>query len=134
MPNPQDHEETARKYIKAVEECATGEALAQFLSPDVSFVLFPNRLATQGNRCGLAGMLESAEKGRKLLANQRYEITKVVAMGNCVALELSWECTLKLSAVGLPAGGQMRGHFATFLEFRDGRIVSQHQYDCLDPW
>jgi ketosteroid isomerase-like protein len=34
----------------------------------------------------------------------------------------------------LPAGARMRGRFASFLEFRDGRIVVQRSYDCFEPW
>jgi hypothetical protein len=28
----------------------------------------------------------------------------------------------------------MRGRFAVFMEFRDGRIVRQRNYDCFKPW
>ena len=34
----------------------------------------------------------------------------------------------------LPAGGEMRARFAVFLQFRDGKIVSQRNYDCFEPW
>lgn len=33
----------------------------------------------------------------------------------------------------LPIGGQMRAHFATFLRFKHGKIVSQRNYDCYEP-
>jgi hypothetical protein len=28
----------------------------------------------------------------------------------------------------------LRAHFALFLEFRDGRIVRQRNYDCFEAW
>ena len=34
----------------------------------------------------------------------------------------------------LTAGSEMRCHSAMFLEFRDGRIVAQRNYDCFDAW
>lgn len=34
----------------------------------------------------------------------------------------------------LKGGSEMRAHFATLLEFRDGKIVAQRNYDCFDPW
>ena len=32
------------------------------------------------------------------------------------------------------AGQTLRARFAIFLEFRDGRIARQRNYDCFDPW
>jgi ketosteroid isomerase-like protein len=29
---------------------------------------------------------------------------------------------------------EMRARFAAFIEFRDGRIVRQRNYDCFEPW
>ena len=34
----------------------------------------------------------------------------------------------------LPAGGHMRARFAVFIELRDGKIASQRNYDCFDPY
>jgi ketosteroid isomerase-like protein len=28
----------------------------------------------------------------------------------------------------------MRAHIAAFLEFRDGKIVAQRNYDCYEPF
>jgi len=33
-----------------------------------------------------------------------------------------------------PPNSQMRDHSAVFLQFRNGRIASQRQYDCFEPW
>lgn len=32
------------------------------------------------------------------------------------------------------AGQVLRARFGVFLDFRDGRIVRQRNYDCFDPW
>jgi hypothetical protein len=35
----------------------------------------------------------------------------------------------------LPVGGELRAHLGIFLEFdAEGRIVSQRNYDCYEPW
>jgi hypothetical protein len=36
--------ETARNYLRASEQGATGEALARFFTPDVTHQEFPNKL------------------------------------------------------------------------------------------
>lgn len=125
---------TARSYLRAIEQGATGEALARFFTSDVVRELFPNRLAPQGGRSTLAEMLAAAEKGQQTLSSQRYEIRHEMESGNRVALEVLWIGTLAIPVGGLQPGDQMRAHFAVFLEFRDGRIAVQRNYDCFDPW
>jgi ketosteroid isomerase-like protein len=34
----------------------------------------------------------------------------------------------------VPAGGDMRAHFAVVLEIADGRIRRQRNYDCFDAF
>ena len=79
-------------------------------------------------------MLAAAEKGQQTLSYQRYEIRHEMESGNRVALEVLWIGTLAIPVAGLQPGDQMRAHFAVFLEFRDGRIAVQRNYDCFDPW
>ena len=66
--------------------------------------------------------------------SQRYEIRTAIASGHTVALEVEWTATLKVPVGTLPAGGQMRAHFGVFLQFRDGRIAEQRNYDCFEPF
>ena len=125
---------TARDYLRAIEQGATGDALARFFTSDVVHELFPNKLAAQGGRSSLAQMLAAAEKGQQVLSSQHYEIQHEMESGNRVALEVLWTGTLALPVAGLQQGAQMRAHFAVFLEFRDGKIAAQRNYDCFDPW
>jgi hypothetical protein len=100
--------ETARNYLLAIEQGATGEALACFFTPDVMYQEFPNRLSPRGRRSNLAGMLGGAEKGQKILSKQHYEIQHALERGNRVALEVLWTGTMAVPVAGLPAGGEMR--------------------------
>ena len=68
------------------------------------------------------------------MATQRYEVLNAVACGDQVALEVRWTGTLAVPFGNIPAGGQMRARFAVFLEFRDGKILRQRNYDCFEPW
>jgi ketosteroid isomerase-like protein len=126
--------ETARRYLAAVEGGAHGPDLAAFFTPDVVQEEFPNRLVPAGARRDLVALLDGAERGRRVMAAQRYEVRSVVASGDRVAVEVRWTGTLATAIGSLPAGGIMRAHFAVFLDFRDGKIAAQRNYDCFEPW
>lgn len=129
-----DNIETARRYLEAIEKGVGFEELAEFFAPDVIQREYPNRLMPNGARRDLAQLREAGERGQKVVASQRYEVRGAVASGDVVALEVDWAATLKVGVGTIPAGGQMRAHFAVFLEFRDGRIVAQRNYDCYEPF
>lgn len=126
--------ETVKRYLKAIEDGAINEALAAFYDPAVEHVEYPNRFTPQGARSDLAAMMEAAERGRKVLTSQTYEIRSAVADGDHVALEVLWTGVLAVPVGSILAGGEMRAHFAMFLDFRDGKIVSQRNYDCFEPF
>jgi len=126
--------ELTRRYFAALEAGATGDALAAFYAPEAVQEEFPNRLLPHGARRDLDAILKAAERGRQVMASQRYEILRAVADGDQVAVEFRWAGTLAVPVGPLAVGAEMRGRFALFVEFRDGRIVSQRNYDCFDPW
>jgi ketosteroid isomerase-like protein len=126
--------ELTRRYFATVEAGATGEALAAFYAPEVVQEEFPNRVTAQGARRDLKAILDAAERGRKVMASQRYEILHAIADGDRAAVEFQWSGTLAVPVGSLPAGAEMRARCACFLEFRAGRIVAQRNYDCFEPW
>lgn len=126
--------ETARRYLAAIEAGATGETLAAFLAPDIEQTEFPNRLVPSGATRDRAALLEGAQKGHHVLKQQRFEVRRVHALGDVVVLELLWVGTLALTLGKLAAGEDMRAHFCVVLEFRDGRIWRQRNYDCFEAF
>lgn len=126
--------ETARRYLQALENNADRETLAQFFDSAIIQEEFPNRLNPNGGRSDYATMLQRAEQGKQLLVSQQYTLTNALESNNIVVLEIIWTATLAVRSPTLPADGQMRAHFAVFLEFRDGKIIAQRNYDCFDPW
>lgn len=124
----------AKTYLAAIEAGATGDTLAAFFAPDVVQEEFPNRLTPNGARRDLAALLDGALKGQEVMRKQRYEVLNVVESGAKVVLEIQWTGTLAIPLGSIPADGDMRARFAVFLEFRDGKIVRQRNYDCFEPW
>ena len=128
------NESLAREYLAALGGGVTGEGLRGFFTPDFEQVELPNALNPKGQRSDLANALERSERGTQVLKRQRYDVTRVVEQGNTVALQVEWTGVLAIPVAGLPAGGEMKAHFAVFLEFRDGRIARQTNYDCFEPF
>ncbi|MGZ4778023.1 MAG: nuclear transport factor 2 family protein [Thermoanaerobaculia bacterium] len=125
---------TARRYVRAVEGGATGQALAAFFTPDAIHEQLPNRLVPAGSRSNLAEMLAAADRGQQSTSRQRYDIRSDFASGNLVVMEVQWTGILKVPFGSIPAGGEMRADLAFFIEFEDGKIRVQREYACFHPW
>jgi ketosteroid isomerase-like protein len=121
-----------RDYLQALSEGATGDRLASFYTSDVVQEEFPNRLVPKGAKRGLEDLLLGAERGRELMASQRFELLNAVVQGDRVAVEVQWTGNLRTKVAGLPEGS-MSARFGVFLEFRDGKIAHQNNYDCFSP-
>ena len=128
------NEELARRYLAAIEAGATGDSLAAFFDSALVQEEFPNRLVPQGATRDLAAVLAGAEQGQKVLAGQSYEIHNTVEQDDTLALEVTWRGRLAVPVGSLASGDEMKARFAVFLEFRDGLILRQRNYDCFDPF
>jgi ketosteroid isomerase-like protein len=134
MPGESPHVATARRYLASIEDGTLAATYSAFFTPDFAQEEFPNRLTPGGARRDLAAVREAAERGKQVVTSQRYQVLNSVASGETVALEVQWSATLAVPVGTLPAGGEMRARFAVFLEFRDGKIARQRNYDCFDPF
>jgi ketosteroid isomerase-like protein len=124
----------ARQYLKVVESLGPLEDVAAFYGPDVVFQEFPNRIAPQG-RVRRGGDLSAAyQKGQQLLQSQTYAVQRIIEAGDEVAVELEWTGILAIPVMNLPAGSEMKAFVAMFLTFREGKIMSQRNYDCYPPF
>jgi len=128
--------ELAREYLRGVESMGALENVVRFYSADVEFHEYPNRIAPNGRVRRRAELQAAYGQGQKLLSSQRYEVRRVVENGDEVAVELEWTGVLAepVAAMNLPAGHEMKAFVAMFLTFRDGKIVSQRNYDCYPPF
>jgi len=124
----------ALKYLEALENGAEGGTLAEFFTEDVVQEEFPNRLSPIGAHRDLKAIRDAARKGKKTLRAQKFDVRNSVVDGDNVALEVLWSGLLAVAVDSLPADTEMRAHISIWLEFRDGKIARQHNYDCFDPW
>jgi len=110
------------------------ESVASFFAPDAIFQEFPNRIAPQGRIRRFADLGAAYEQGRKIIQSQTYQVQRIIEDGDEVAVELEWRGILAVPVMNLPAGSEMKAFVAMFLTFRDGRIISQRNYDCYPPF
>jgi ketosteroid isomerase-like protein len=129
-----DNLTVARKYLEAVENGAEGGALADFFTKDAVQEEFPNRLSPIGAHRDLDAILDTAKKGKKTLRAQKFDVLNSIVDGDNVALEVFWSGLLAVPVDTLPADTEMRAHISIWLEFRDGKICNQRNYDNFDPW
>ncbi|MFL5500766.1 MAG: nuclear transport factor 2 family protein [Gemmatimonadaceae bacterium] len=124
----------ARRYLEALENGAEGGTLAEYFTSDVVQEEFPNRLSPIGQHRDLNALLVSARKGKQVVRAQRFDVLNSIVDGENVALEVYWSGLLAVPVDSLPADSELRAHVSIFLEFREGKICRQHNYDCFDPW
>lgn len=129
-----DNLSIAKEYLQAIENGATGEELARFYAPEAIQEELPNRLIPQGATRNLAAILDAAVRGQKVLQKQTFTIKREFVDGDTAILEILWVGTLAVSLGSIPVGGEMKAHFANFIEFKDGKIVAQRNYDCFEAW
>jgi ketosteroid isomerase-like protein len=122
------------RYLSAVERGVTGAELAEFLTPDVVQEEFPNPIVPKGVRRNLQALLAAAERGQQVIASQQFEVLNSVSDGDRMAVELLWSGTLAVPVGTLAAGSTMQAHIGMFMELRNGKIASQRNYDCYEPW
>lgn len=133
MSSPAENLAIARRYLQAIESGASADQMAQFFDDQVIVEIFPSLVFPKGSRSNLAAIRASAERGKKVMTSQQYAVKNAFASGDHVAAEVDWTGTLAIPFQSIPAGGQMRAHFAMFLQFKNGKIIAQRNYDCYEP-
>ncbi len=128
------HLATIRAYLDAIERRAPFEEIAGFYTDDVVQQEFPNRFVPEGATRGPKELGEAAERGRKVIVSEKYEILHSVGEGASLALELQWTGVLAIPVGKLKAGEPMKARFGVFFTMRDGKIARQHNYDCFDAF
>lgn len=126
--------EVVQDYFQAIADGAPFETVRAFFTDDVVQREFPNQLVTQGATRGLKELAEAAERGRKVVTAQRYDIQSSVSEGDRIAVEVRWTGKLAIPFGSIPAGGDLTASFGVFFVIRNGKIAVQHNYDCFDPW
>ena len=125
--------DVVRAYIGAVERFDVA-TVASLLDAAMVQRELPNLLYASGQVRSRAAMLEDLPKGQRVLRSQRYDILSVIEQGDHVAVEARWEGVLAIPLGRLSTGDPIVAHIAMLFEVRQGRIVSQRNYDCYEAF
>ncbi len=123
-----------RAVYAALEAGVDADSLRSFFTDDAVTIEHPNRLKPKGAVSPLEAMLENVERGRTLLATQRYVVEEMLELGDRVAVRLTWTGTLAIDAGALRAGQVLTAQVAQFVQVRDGKVSRLETYDCYYPF
>lgn len=129
-----DNEKMVLAFLKMLEARSSSEELVDFYHPDVEQIEYPNAIVKNTAIRDLVALKEGAERGRKIMSKEEYEVKKLYSIGEVVILEAIWKGTVSVPIGNLPIGGQITAYFAQFFEFKDGKIYRQRNYDCFEPF
>ena len=125
---------SARRYLSLLEQNLRDPELGSLFAPEFELREYPNKLNPAGRTLSLAQLLANTEKASQIILEQSYSVRNAIVSGDDVALEVDWLGRFSIAYGSTPAGQPIRAAFAMFLRFRDGRIASQHNYDCFEPF
>jgi ketosteroid isomerase-like protein len=124
----------ARRYLETLAALGPVDGVLAFFAPDAVIEILPNKVTPNGHTGGIADARVGYEKGRLLFRSQNFVVRNMILSGDQVAGEVEWSGVLAAPFRHLAAGEEMRAYFALFLKFREGKIISQRNYDCYPPF
>lgn len=128
------NEKLVRSFLHMLETRTSTDELDNFYHPEVEQIEYPNSLTKNITVRNLQQLKEAAERGKKVLIKEEYEIKNLISFENTILLECTWKGTMAIPLGNIPAGGQMIAHFAQVFEIKDGKIFRQRNYDCFEPF
>ena len=111
------------RYLQLVEAMDL-DAVDQLLHPDLEIVEHPNKLNPAGARYDAAGVRAAGERGKAIMAAQRYAIRILIVDRDRAAVAMTWTGTLR-------DGRTMTAEICSLIEVADGKIRRQEQFDCF---
>ncbi|MBK9026257.1 MAG: nuclear transport factor 2 family protein [Saprospiraceae bacterium] len=124
----------ARKHLADLADGKSGEELAAYFNPAIRQFEYPNLLNPHGGISDFKTLMDRAEKGKQILKSQSYDVQREFVSGNTVIFEVVWRGAFAIPIGKTPAGEEIKAFFALFIEFENGKILTQRNYDCFAPF
>lgn len=121
------------RFIHAIESGVHGDALREFLHPDIEETDYPSLMNPQGGRRRLSEILASSTAGAGMIVGQRYDVRRVVEAGDDLVVQVDWHGTPAQALGSVPAGVELHSNSVISFGIESGRIRRIEAYDCYDP-
>jgi ketosteroid isomerase-like protein len=122
------------KLHRALEAGETGEQLRAYWDDSVVTTEYPNLIVPTGGTHDLAEMKAGSERGKGLLASQKYDVFEAHDLGDLAIVRLTWTGVVAAAVGPFEAGKVLTAHIAQFVRTHDDRITSIATYDCYEPF
>lgn len=122
-------------YLKLLETFETSkDEFKKYVHNDAMFIEYPNLVTQKGQERDVTEALKGAELGKKILTSQKFEISNFFESTEAVIAETTWTGTMAVDAGHLKKGQVLKAYICMVMEFKDGKIFRQRNYDCYEPF
>ena len=127
--------EVVKKYFSLLEGFATERSsYAEVLHPDIEQIEYPNRITPHTKVRNFEMLLEGMVAGSQLLRSQTYEIQNTIESTDSIVVEVIWNGTVNKALGPFKENQVVVAIFCVVLEFKNGLIYKQRNYDCFEPF
>ncbi|SEW14135.1 nuclear transport factor 2 family protein [Chitinophaga arvensicola] len=121
------------RYFQLLESFSADPVeFARIFHPNIIQTEYPNQLSNEIKQRNFDIMLESMVTNKIILKSQHFSVLKVVESGNTLVVEAKWTGEIGVDAGQFRRGQVMKAFICTIIEFRDGKIYRQRNYDCYE--
>ncbi|PSL49439.1 ketosteroid isomerase-like protein [Chitinophaga niastensis] len=121
------------RYFQLLESFSADPVeFASIFHPNIIQTEYPNQLSNDIKQRNFDIMLESMVTNKIILKSQHFSVLKVVEAGNTLVVEAKWTGEIGVDAGRFRRGQVMKAFICTIIEFRDGKIYRQRNYDCYE--
>jgi hypothetical protein len=125
----------AKQHLQDIADGKSGEELiAQYFLKEASLKELPNKLNVNGSTSDYNELIERSKKGKHIVMQQSFSVLHEHLAGNVVILEVLWKGVFTIPIGNTKPGGDITAHCALVMEFENGKIIKQRNYDCFEPF
>lgn len=121
-----------KEFLTSISTGGSFESVRKFYHPDAVQIEFPNLLAKEKIERDIKKIEEAADRGKKVMISQNFEVIKSYEVANVVIIEAIWTGILAIDLGTKSTGATVTAHFAQFYEFEGALILRQRNYDCFE--